>query len=258
MSSASAATSAVIIGVGARQGMGAAIAVKAASEGLHVFVAGRTQEKLQHIAEIIEAEGGHATAVVTDSTKADDIENLFKQVDVVGKRLSLVVYNTGRNIPAPFLESDERLFRGHWQRCVLGPTLTGQQAIPRMLNQEAGAEGVHKGTIIFTGASASMRGKPLFAGFASAKAGQRALAQSMAREFGPQGIHVAHVVIDGVVDGEIVRSFGGGLGKLLLRNKGEGGSLQPDEVAKSFWMLYSQQPSAWTQELDLRPFKESF
>lgn len=245
---------AVIIGVGAREGMGAAVAVKAAAEGMHVFVAGRTQDKLQRIVEEIESSGGQATAVVTDSTKTDDISNLFQQVDQTGKPLQLVVYNTGRNIPAPFLESDERLFQGHWQRCVLGPTLTGQAAIPRMIKNE----GLHKGSILFTGASASMRGKPLFAGFASAKAGQRALAQSMAREFGPQGIHVAHVVIDGVVNGDIVRGFGGGLGKLMLRNKGKGGSLLPDEVAKSFWALHQQKPSAWTQEIDLRPFKEAF
>lgn len=245
---------AVVIGVGARAGLGAAVAVKAAAEGLHVFIAGRTREKLDRIVDEIRTAGGEATAVVTDSTQAVDMTALFGQVVASAKPLSLVVYNTGRNIPAPFLDSDERLFQGHWRRCVLGPTLAGQAAIPLMLKNT----GLHKGSILFTGASASMRGKPLFAGFAAAKAAQRALAQSMAREFGPQGIHVAHVVIDGVVDGDIVRSFGGGLGKLLLRNKGKGGSLLPDEVAKSFWQLHQQQPSAWTQELDLRPYKEKF
>lgn len=245
---------AVVIGVGARKGMGAAIAVKAAAEGLHVFIAGRTAEKLRAIVDEIESAGGSATAVVTDCTKADDVTALFRQVAASNKRMDLVVYNTGRNIPAPFLDSDEHLFSGHWRRCVLGPTLVGQAAIPLLLNQD----GLHKGSLIFTGASASMRGKPLFAGFASAKAGQRALAQSLAREFGPQGIHVAHIVIDGVVEGEIVRSFGGGLGKLLLRNKGEDGALLPDEVAKTFWAVHLQPPSAWTQELDLRPHRESF
>ncbi|MGB1580433.1 MAG: SDR family NAD(P)-dependent oxidoreductase [Nevskiales bacterium] len=245
---------AVVIGVGARQGVGAAIAVKAAAQGMHVFVAGRTLEKLQGIVADIESAGGRATAVVTDSTQADDISALFKQASQADAPLRLVVYNTGRNIPAPFLESDERLFRGHWRRCVLGPTLTAQAAIPHMLQQDS----PHKGTILFTGASASMRGKPLFAGFASAKAGQRALAQSMAREFGPQGIHVAHVVIDGVIEGDIVRGALGGLGKLILRNKGKDGALLPDEIARNFWMLHEQAPSAWTQELDLRPYKESF
>ncbi|MDX1496760.1 MAG: SDR family NAD(P)-dependent oxidoreductase [Salinisphaeraceae bacterium] len=245
---------AVVIGVGAREGIGAAVAIKAAQEGLHVFIAGRTLEKLQVIVDLIQQQGGHATAVVADSTKADDIAALFKTVAKSGMPVQLVVYNTGRNIPSPFLESNERLFQGHWRRCVLGPTLVAQAALPLMLKQE----GIHKGSLLFTGASASMRGKPLFAGFASAKAGQRALAQSLAREFSPQGIHVAHIVIDGVVEGEIVRSFGGGLGKLLLRNKGKDGALLPDEVAKNFWMVHQQAPSTWTQELDLRPYKESF
>ena len=245
---------AVVVGVGARQGLGAAVAVKAAKEGLHVFIAGRTQAKLQVIVDEITANGGRATAVVSDSTKAADITALFELIKASGMTLDLVVYNTGRNIPAPFLESDERLFAGHWQRCVLGPTLVSQAAIPLMLKQP----GPHKGSIIFTGASASMRGKPLFAGFASAKAGQRALAQSMAREFSPQGIHIAHIIIDGVVEGDIVRSFGGGLGKLILKNKGKDGGLLPDEVAKNFWAVHAQPTSAWTQEMDLRPYKEPF
>ncbi len=245
---------AVIIGVGARQGIGGAMAAKAAREGMHVFLAGRTQQKLQRIVDEIKADGGQATAVVTDSTQAKDIQALFQQVDATGAPPHLLVYNTGRNIPAPFLESDERLFVGHWRRCVLGPTLAGQAAIPRMLKQD----GLHKGSILLTGASASMRGKPLFGGFASAKAGQRALAQAMAREFGPQGIHVAHIVIDGMVSGEIVRSFGGGVGRWLLRNKGEDGALLPDAVVDSYWAVHQQAPSAWTQELDLRPHRERF
>lgn len=247
---------AVVIGVGARQGIGAAVAVRAAAQGMQVFVAGRTQEKLDAIVADIEAAGGSATAVVTDSTRAEDIDHLFQQVADAGFPLRLTVYNTGRNIPAPFMESDERLFHGHWKRCVLGAMLSGQAAIRQMLKQ--GEIDGQRGTIIYTGASASLRGKPLFAGFASAKAGLRAMAQSMAREFGPQGIHVGHIVIDGIVEGDIVRSVGGGLGKLMLRNKGEDGALLPDEVAKAFWMLHRQPRSAWTHELDLRPHGEPF
>ena len=169
--------------------------------------------------------------------------------------LRFVVYNTGRNLPAALLDSDQRLIEGHWRRCVLGGMLVGQAAVRQMLDQPE--EGGQRGTIIYTGASASMRGKPMFAAFASAKAAARAMAQSMAREFGPKGVHVGHIVIDGLVDGAIVRSFGG-LGKLLLRNKGENGALHPDEVAQAFWMLHQQQPTAWTQEMDLRPYKEVF
>lgn len=251
-----ASPSAVVIGVGARQGVGAAIAVKAASEGLHVFIAGRTQEKLERIVSEIESSGGSATAVVTDSTREDQIKRLFDQIRDSGLSLRLMVYNTGRNIPAPFMESDERLFVGHFRRCVLGALLSGQAAVRLMLEQES-ADG-QRGTILYTGASASLRGKPLFAGFASAKAGARVMAQSMAREFGPQGIHVGHIVIDGVVEGDIVRSLPGGIGRLMLRRKGEDGALLPDEVAKAFWMLHTQPRSAWTHELDLRPHGESF
>lgn len=116
----------------------------------------------------------------------------------------------------------------------------------------------NQGTLLFTGASASLRGKPLFGAFAAAKAGLRAFAQAMAREFGPQGIHVAHVVIDGVVDGDKVNQFGWGLGSAYRMAKGSDGSLDPEAIAESYWQLHRQPRCAWTQELDLRPFKEKF
>lgn len=250
--------SALVVGVGARRGVGAAIAIKAASEGLHVFIAGRTPAKLGLIVDEIVAAGGKATAVVMDCTKAGDITALFEQISDSGTVLRLVVYNTGRNLPAPFMEHDLRLIEGHWRRCVLGGMLVGQAAIRLMLQQSQESQSRNQlGTILYTGASASLRGKPLFSGFASAKAGLRAMVQSMAREFGPQGIHIGHIVIDGVIDGDIVRSIKG-LGKLALKLKGEDGALLPDEIAKTFWMLHRQQPSSWTHEIDLRPFKEAF
>lgn len=247
---------AIIVGVGERNGIGAAVACLAAANGLHVFVGGRTQAKLDIIVSHIQREGGKATAVVLDCTQIADIDRLFNIVDNSGLPLSLVVYNTGRNIPAPFLESDRELEEGHWRRCVYGAFLVSQGAIRRQLNNPLKVAG--RGSILFTGASASLRGKPLFTGFSAAKAGLRAMAQSMAREFGPQGIHVGHVVIDGLVDGNIVRSFGAGIGQLALGRKGSGGALIPDEIAKSFWMLHQQPRTAWSHELDLRPYKESF
>lgn len=247
---------AVILGVGARNGIGGATALLAARNGLHVFLGGRTREKLEAVADEIRATGGAATAVPCDVESETDIGQFFEVVDGHGAPLSFMLYNVGRNIPAPFLQSDTELISGHWRRCVLGGTLAGQHAVRRMLGQDP--QSGSRGTILYTGASASLRGKPLFAGFASAKAGLRAMAQSMAREFGPQGIHVAHAVIDGVVDGEIVRSIGGVLGRAALRRKGEDGALQPEEIARSFWALHQQHRSAWTQEIDLRPWKESF
>ena len=246
---------AIIVGAGERQGIGGAVAALMAQQGMHVFVAGRTQSKLQGLADSIEAEGGNVSVVVTDCTKPADIEALFDQALATGGELRFVLYNTGRNLPAPFMDSSDRLVEGHWRRCVLGGMLVGQAALKVMLKQPDHGRG--KGTIIYTGASASLRGKPLFAGFSAAKAGVRAMAQAMAREFGPQGVHVGHIVIDGLVNGAIVRSVGP-VGKFLLRQKGDDGALLPDEVAKSFLTLHQQQKTAWSHELDLRPYKESF
>lgn len=247
---------ALIIGVGDRNGIGGALAVKAASEGLHVFMVGRTEGKLDPIIAEIERADGSATALVADSTVAADIEAVFKQVAASGKPLQLVVYNTGRNVPSPFLKSDIQLLDDNWKRCVLGGFLVGQAALRQMLSQDE-IDG-QRGTILYTGASASLRGKPMFSGFSAAKAGLRAMAQSMAREFGPQGVHVGHVVVDGIVGGAIVKKLDAGIGKLILNRKGPDGALKPDEVAKSFWMLHKQARTAWTHELDLRPYKESF
>lgn len=248
---------AVVVGAGERNGIGGAVAAKAAREGLHVFVAGRTQAKIERCARNIEDDGGQATAVVCDSTRSEDMAALFSAIAASELPLRLAVYNTGRNIPAPFMQTTPELLRGHWRRCALGGLMLGQSAIKAML-ATPDADSGHHGTVIFTGASASLRGKPLFAGFSAAKAGLRALAQSAAREFGPQGIHVAHIVIDGLVDGDVVQGLDAGIGKLLLRRKGADGALQPDDVAKAFWMLHRQHRSAWTHELDLRPFAEGF
>ena len=250
-------SAAVVVGAGERNGIGGAVAAKAAREGLHVFVAGRTREKIDRCARSIEAEGGTATPVACDSTSADDIAALFETIASAGLPLRLAVYNTGRNIPAPFMQNSAELLRGHWKRCAVGGLMVGQAAIQAMLAEPDAARG-HHGTVIFTGASASLRGKPLFAGFSAAKAGLRALAQSAAREFGPKGIHVAHIVIDGLVDGDVVQGLDAGIGKLLLRLKGQDGALQPDDVAKAFWLLHQQHRSAWTHELDLRPYAEGF
>lgn len=246
---------AIVVGAGERQGIGGAVAALMAQQGLHVFIAGRTETKLRALAETITAEGGEVSIVVTDSTKPADVSALFEQALSSGGDIRFVLYNTGRNLPAPFVDSSDRLIEGHWRRCVLGGMLVGQAAIPVMLKQADQGRG--KGTIIYTGASASLRGKPLFAGFSAAKAGLRNMAQSMAREFGPQGVHIGHIVIDGLVNGAVVRSVGP-IGKLLLRQKGDDGALLPDEVAQSFLTMHQQPKTAWTHELDLRPYKESF
>jgi len=247
---------AVIVGVGARHGIGGAMAVKAAREGLHVFVVGRTKSRLDNIVHDISTQGDTASTCVADCTQQKDINAVFEHVTNTEMNLELVVYNVGRNMPSPFLEHDQRIIEGNWKRCVTGGMFVGQHAVRSMLGQTLSGDG-KRGTIIYTGASASMRGNPMFSGFASAKGALRGMVQSMQAEFGKSGIHVSHIVIDGVINGDLVKSVKG-FGKLALKMKGENGSLLPDEIAKSFWLVHSQQRPPWTNEMDLRPFKEKF
>jgi len=238
---------AVVVGVGAPQGLGAALAKRFAREGLHTFVAGRTQERLEAVAGEIEAAGGRATAVATDTTRGEEVVALLDRAVDEGGSLDLVAYNAGNNRFSPLLEMSDDFFESLWRLCCFGGFLVGREAARRMLPQGSGS-------ILFTGATASLRARPPFTAFASAKAALRSLAQGMAREFGPQGIHVGHVIIDGMIDGEQLHSRF----PQLKEQKGEMGMLDIDAIADAFWTLHAQHPSAWTQELDLRPFKESF
>jgi NAD(P)-dependent dehydrogenase (short-subunit alcohol dehydrogenase family) len=240
----------VVCGVGAERGLGAALCRRFAAEGYHVLVAGRTPHKIDKIAAAIVAEGGSAEAVQTDVTEEADVVRLFDRAMAPGEgRLpaDLVVYNAGNNRRMDFREVSARDFEKFWRVGCFGGFLVGREAARRLAP-------LGRGTILFTGASASLRGKPGYAQFAAAKAGLRAVAQSMAREFGPLGIHVAHVVIDGGIAGE----------RLLRRvpqlgaERGEDGLLGIAAIADAYWHLHTQQRSAWTQELDLRPYKESF
>ncbi len=234
-------------------GVGAAVSVLAASHGLHVFVVGRTQSKLDKIVEEIEAGGGAATAVVADCTDADEIQAVFEQIAASGQPLCFAVHNMAApNMPTEFLKTDIEFFETHWRRATFGGFLAAQAVVKQMMKQK----GMHRGTLIFTGASGSLRGKAKFSAFAAAKAGLRAMAQSIAREFGPEGIHVGHVIIDGIIDGQFVRDAGGNLANMWIKSKGKDGSLKPDEIAKAYWMLHEQERSAWTHELDLRPYNE--
>jgi NAD(P)-dependent dehydrogenase (short-subunit alcohol dehydrogenase family) len=234
---------AIVIGVGAEQGVGAALCRRFASEGLRVVVGGRTPEKIERVAHAIEAGGGRALAVPMDATRAEDVARVF---DAAEGAPELVVYNVGNNQFRPLLEMDDAFFEDVWRLCCFGGFLTGREAARRMLPGS--------GTLIFTGATASIRARPPFTAFASAKAALRALAHGMAREFGAQGLHVGHVIIDGVIDGDQVNSRFPQFEQRL----GEDGMLSVDAIADAYWALHRQQASAWTLELDLRPYKETF
>jgi NAD(P)-dependent dehydrogenase (short-subunit alcohol dehydrogenase family) len=241
---------AIVVGVGAEQGLGAAVCRKLASEGYRVFVAGRTAEKIARVAEAITRAGGKAEAVVTDATKEGEVVALFDRAFTPrdgDAPPDLVVFNAGVNRRQPFREVTADLFEEFWRICCLAGFLVGREAARRLVP-------LGSGTVIFTGASGSLRGKAGYAAFAAAKSGLRMVSQSMAREFGPQGIHVAHVVIDGGINGARLRASAPD----RVAQVGEAGLLSIDAIAESYWHLHNQPRTAWTQELDLRPSVEPF
>ncbi|MEO0590608.1 MAG: SDR family NAD(P)-dependent oxidoreductase [Pseudomonadota bacterium] len=238
--------SVVVLGVGASNGVGGALARRFASEGLHAIIAGRTLEKVEAVADLIRQAGGSAEAVQTDVTSPEDQDALFDTVKARGE-VAAVLYNAGNNAIIPFEQLEAETYEAFWRVGNFGAFLTAKRAIPILKAQG-------EGSLFFTGASGSMRGKSNFAHFASMKAGLRMLAQSLAREFGPAGVHVAHFVIDGVINGEMIQSRI----PQYLEKLGEDGSLLPDSIAESFWNVHTQHRSAWTHELDLRPFKENW
>jgi NAD(P)-dependent dehydrogenase (short-subunit alcohol dehydrogenase family) len=238
--------SAVVFGVGAGAGLGAALARRFAREGLHVFLAGRTEAKVSAVAREIQRNGGKAEARVADVTHEADVTALLDAASD-GASLDLVAYNVGNNVAVPLLELTTDVFEAAWRQNALGGFIVGREAVRRMLPQG-------HGTLLFTGATASVRARPPFTAFAAAKAALRAVAQGIAREYGPRGIHVAHVVIDGVIEGDYARSRF----PEFVKAKGPDGLLKVDEITDAYWALHRQPKSAWTQELDLRPFKEPF
>ena len=238
---------AVVIGVGPRQGLGAAVARRLGAEGLHVFVSGRTATRIGECVADVRAQGGAATAIAADATQPSEVERVFATVDATGLPLEIVVYNAGNARFGKLLEIEAAAFEEAWRIGCLGGFLVGQQAARRML-----ARG--RGSIFFTGATASIRARAPFVAFASAKFGLRAVAQAMARDLGPQGIHVAHFVIDGVIDGDQANARMPDLKQRL----GEDGMLSPDAIAAAYWDTHRQQRSAWAHEVDLRPWKETF
>jgi len=241
---------ALVVGVGGRVGIGAAVARRFAAEGLHAHVVGRTAAKLDAVVADIRAAGGKASAVVNTLGSEREVAALFEALGA--GPLEAVVYNAAfKNVPRRFLTTPPAFIEDNWQLTCLAGLMVGQQALRRMRPQG-------RGTLIVTGATASLRGKPLFAAFASAKAGLRSWTLALAREAAPLGIHVAHAVIDGLVAGDRVKETGGGLGRLLVVSKGRDGSLLPEQIAENYWQLHAQPRGAWSRELDLRPWKETF
>lgn len=238
---------AVIIGVGAEQGMGAQLALRFGRRRLHVVVAGRTQEKLEKIAGRVRGEGGRATAIQADATNEGDTIALFEQAAKLGT-IDLAIYNTGNNMPGPVEGMEAAYFERCWRVCCYGGFLFAREAVKHMK-----PEG--RGTLLFTGASASMRGKANFAAFGSAKAALRSLTQSLARAHGPDGIHVGHVVIDGAIDGDQINSR---VPELAAERRDQGQLLRLTSIVDIYEFLYDQEPGGWSQEVDVRTANEPF
>ena len=241
---------AVVVGVGAEQGVGAAVARRFAKEGHHVLVAGRTSAKIEQVVSTIAAAGGGAEAILTDAAREADVVALFDRAmaPCSGRQpADVVVFNAGNNQKIDFREVTAQVFEEFWRVGCFAGFLVGREAARRLVP-------LGRGTVIFTGASGSLRGKAGFAQFAAAKAGLRMVSQSMAREFGPLGIHVAHVVIDGGINGYRLRSRR----PQVVEERGEDGLIGVEAIAETYWQIHRQQRSAWTQEVDLRPFREPF
>ena len=214
--------SVLILGVGSPRGLGAAAARAFAAAGFPVVIAGRNRQKLDEAAASIAAVGKAPRVEVGDVTRAEDVARFVAAAESVGP-LTVAIHNAGGNQPAPFLDVKASVFEEHWRSHALGAFLLAQAALPKMLERSAG-------TLIFTGATGSLRGRANFSSFAAAKAALRMTVQSIAREFGPKGIHVAHVVIDGVIDGERARSFIPDAANRF----GPDGMLHPDHIAETY------------------------
>lgn len=235
----------VALVVGAGAGTGGAIARRFGRAGHTLCVARRNKRALQPLCEEIEAAGSAAHAFACDATKEEQVIALFDEVEAEIGALEVVVYNAAIGARSPIADLTLETFRGVWEVDCLAAFLVGREAARRMLPRGAGS-------IFFTGATSALRGRALFAAFAAAKHGARALAQSMARELAPKGIHVAHVVVDGPIDGEFVRTTFPD----LVAARPADGLLAPDDIAEAFYMLHAQKRSAWTHELDVRPWVE--
>jgi NAD(P)-dependent dehydrogenase (short-subunit alcohol dehydrogenase family) len=233
--------------VGAGDATGSAIAKRFAQAGFTVCVTRRTPDASATLVQSIHAAGGRALAYQLDARREDEVIAVFKKIESEVGSLEVVVFNVGGNVRFPLLEMTTEKYFKTWEMCAMAGFLVGREAARVLLPKG-------QGTILFTGATASLRGGVGFSAFAGGKAALRALAQSMAREFGPQGLHIAHVVVDGVIDSARVRNTQPERAAAL----GPQGLLEPDSIARAYLWLHEQTPDAWTFELDLRPGVEKW
>ena len=237
----------VVLVIGAGDATGGAIAKRFAREGYVACVTRRSADKLQPLVDEIRAGGGEAHGFASDARKEEEVAALVEGIERDIGPIEVFVFNIGANVPCSILEETARKYFKIWEMACFSAFLTGQAVARRMVTRG-------RGTILFTGATAGLRGAAHFAAFAGAKHGVRALAQSMARELGPRNIHVAHVVVDGAIDTAFIRDTFPD----IYARKDQDGILDPEHIADNYWFLHAQPRDAWTFELDLRPWMEKW
>ncbi|MDE2146721.1 MAG: SDR family oxidoreductase [Burkholderiales bacterium] len=236
-----------ILVIGAGDATGGAIARRFAREGYIACVTRRSADKLEPLLQQIRAEGGQAHGFGSDARKEEDMVALVGQIEREIAPIEVAVFNIGANVRFPITETTTRVYTKVWEMACLGGFLMGREVTQAMLPRG-------RGTIIYTGATASLRGREGYAAFAGAKHALRALAQSMARELWPRGIHVAHAVVDGAIDTEFIRSNFPERYAL----KAQGGIVDPAHIADAYWQIHQQPRDAWTHETELRPWIETW
>ena len=237
----------VVLVIGAGDATGGAIAKRFAREGYVACVTRRSADKLQPLVDEIRARGGEAHGFASDARKEEEVAALVEGIERDIGPIEAFVFNIGANVPCSILDETARKYFKIWEMACFSAFLTAQAVARRMVTRG-------RGTILFTGATAGLRGAANFAAFAGAKHGVRALAQSMARELGPRNIHVAHVVVDGAIDTAFIRDTFPD----IYARKDQDGILDPEHIADNYWFLHTQPRDAWTFELDLRPWMEKW
>ena len=237
----------VVLVIGAGDATGGAIAKRFAREGYIACVTRRSADKLKPLVDEIIADGGQAHGFASDARKEEDVAELVETIERDIGTIEAFVFNIGANVPCSILDETARKYFKIWEMACFAGFLTAQAVARRMVTRQ-------RGTILFTGATAGLRGAAGFAAFAGAKHGIRALAQSMARELGPRGIHVGHVVVDGAIDTAFIRDTFPD----IYARKDQDGILDPEHIADNYWHLHAQPRDAWTFELDLRPWQEKW
>ena len=238
----------VALVIGAGSSLGSAIARVFASDNYTTVVARRNGDELGPLKEEIESKGGECLSFSLDARKEEDVINFIEKIENEIGEINVAVYNIGANIRFNILETTSKKYYKVWEMAAFGAFLMGREVARKMLPRK-------KGTIIFTGATASVRGKEGFAAFSGAKQAKRALAQSMAKELAPKGIHVAHIIVDGAIDTPWVNKL---FPEYVKEKKKIDGLMKPDDIAQNYLVLHNQPKNAWTFELDLRPWVETW